>query len=173
MKGRTQLFFLRLLKLLPSENMEPDEKTKPDASQTPKRKTSTGVELGAPDLERRKKFKRVLMSSVTKLHKKQVEDRNVCRSFCNETTAVSQLLRRLTESLIAQEEKKWPLNTFPIIKDFRLVVRRIEQMNTYIQEAMEDKASAKNLYKITNNTVLISIAADIKKMYPRLPTRCP
>jgi hypothetical protein len=108
------------------------------------------------------------MSSVIKLHKKQVEDRNVCRSFCNETTAVSQLLRRLTQSLISQEEKKWPPNTFPIIKDSRLVVRRIEQMNTYIQEAMEDKAKTKNLYHITNNTVLISIAADIKKMYPSI-----
>jgi ribosomal protein S15P/S13E len=125
-------------------------KSKPNDPQIPKQKTDTGLKLGSPDLERREKFKRVLMSSVIKLHKKQVEDRNVCRSFCNETTAVSQLLRRLTQSLIAQEEKKWPLNTFPIIKDFRLVVRRIEQMNTYIQEAMEDKASAKNLYKITN-----------------------
>ena len=41
-------------------------------------------------------------------------------------------------------------------------------MNTYIQEAMEDKAKTKNLYNITNNTVLISIAADIKKMYPSI-----
>ena len=41
-------------------------------------------------------------------------------------------------------------------------------MNTYIQEAMEDKASTKNLYNVTNNTVLISIAADIKKMYPSI-----
>ena len=74
MKGRTQLFFLRLLKLLPNENMEPDEKTKLDAPHIPKRKTSTEVELGAPDLERREKFKRVLMSSVIKLHKKPIVD---------------------------------------------------------------------------------------------------
>jgi hypothetical protein len=41
-------------------------------------------------------------------------------------------------------------------------------MNTYIQEAMEDKAKTKNLYNITNNTLLISVAADIKKMYPSI-----
>ena len=91
---------------------KPDEKTSPnDPPPIPKRKTNTGVELGAPDFEPRENFKRVLMSSVIKLHKKQVEDRNVCRSFCNETTAVSQLLRRLTQSLISQSLKKSGLQT--------------------------------------------------------------
>ena len=41
-------------------------------------------------------------------------------------------------------------------------------MNTYIQKAIKDKAGTENLYKITNSTVLISIATDVKKMYPSI-----
>ena len=86
------------------------------------RRNIWGRDLGIPDLCKRSSFTGTLMNTSVKAHKDMLDvpiyyrSRNINRASISELKPIANFLKRISQQLIAEQNKLWAREDFPIVK---------------------------------------------------------